>query len=329
MGKVGLFVLLSSIFILRSHVYSTNQDKLDRGSLEVEVDKLTSPNADPLLCMIMNRSHTIPRSTNKDNGAKALFMVAAHVMDSQSFYGIEVTSDMYGFSINQDERSGIIIQINNRGANPFSLVNGIVMGWHVDPTLYGDSKTHFFVYWTRDSYQKTGCYNLKCPGYIPEANVPVMPGVTIDDVSDPDGVKRDIIFKVFKDSGGDWQMHLGFDSEPYLIGRFPKSLFTTLSNEANEIRLYGFVETRTTHLVPMGSGFRSDNKKAASLSNIQLIDQNGQASKVPENVSRYAYTTDQAIYSVSWSSPEAKNSSQYSFSKKKNSSQYSILLRSR
>ncbi|TVU50475.1 hypothetical protein EJB05_01847, partial [Eragrostis curvula] len=166
----------------------------------------------------------------------------------------------------------------------------------VYPVLYGDSKTHFFVDWTRDGYQKD-CYNLKCPGYIPEVNIPIVPGATIDAVSNPGGVKRTINIRVLKDSSGDWLLHIGFDSEPYLIGHFPKSIFNTLG-EANEIKLFGFVQTRTTQLAPMGSGFLSNNnKKAVSLSNIHIIDQNGQTSKVTQ--STRDFMTDKAIYSVS------------------------------
>jgi hypothetical protein len=33
---------------------------------------------------------------------------------------------------------------------------------------------------------------------VPEPNKPTVPGIAIDAVSDPDGVKRTIIFKVFK-----------------------------------------------------------------------------------------------------------------------------------
>lgn len=70
-------------------------------------------------------------------------------------------------------------------------------------------------------------------------------------------------------------------------------------DEANEIKLFGFVRTHTTQLVPMGSGFLSNNnKKAASLSNIHIIDQNGQTSEVTSQNKR-DYMTDKTIYSVS------------------------------
>ncbi|RCV28034.1 hypothetical protein SETIT_5G373600v2 [Setaria italica] len=195
----------------------------------------------------------------------AVNLVAAHIMSMQNIHGIEVTSDVYGFSIDQDEQSGIFVQIINRGDGTKSSFDGLSVGWHVYPGLYGDSKTHFY----RDGYQRTGCYNLKCPGFVPEANVPMVPGVVIHAVSDPNGVKRTIIFKILKKCSSYfpmvmqvwlcletyyWLVHLGFDSEPYLIGRFPKSLFTSLGNQANEIQLAGTVVTPTTHLAPMGSG---------------------------------------------------------------------------
>lgn len=50
----------------------------------------------------------------------------------------------------------------------------------------------------RDGYKSTGCYNLQCHGYVPEPNIHTVPGIAIDAVSTPDGVKRTIIFKVFK-----------------------------------------------------------------------------------------------------------------------------------
>ncbi|TVU47453.1 hypothetical protein EJB05_07056, partial [Eragrostis curvula] len=279
---------------------ASSKDKLDGAFLGDEF-------VDPSSYMIMNRSDPIQQSNNKDaphlNDAAMAVFIVGHYMNSASYYGIQVTSDVYTFSVNQDEKSGIFIQINNHGDSDSNL-NGISVGWHVHPAIYGDSNTHLFVLWTRDGYQEMGCYNLECPGFVPEANVPFVPGVTINAVSDPDGVKRSIIFKVFKDRVGDWLVHIGFDSEPYLIGRFPKSIFTTLGDKANDIRIYGAVRTRTTYMTPMGSGFMSNSHKAASFSNIQLIDQNGQTSLVTQGAPDFV--DDQAIYSVSPISPEGR-----------------------
>ncbi|PUZ53984.1 hypothetical protein GQ55_5G093100 [Panicum hallii var. hallii] len=219
--------------------------------------------------MVMNGSNTIAQPKYKDTSQ----------LDA-------VTSDVYGFPLRQDERSGMFIQINNIGDQRISIRNSVTFGWH------------------RDGQERTGCYNLQCPGYVPEPNKPTVPGIAIDAVSDPDGVKRTIIFKVFKDSAGDWLMRIGFDSRPYLIGRFPKSLFTSLGDKADNIRLGGFVATRTTQMAPMGSGFLPDNAKSASLSNIQLIDQNGKTSKLDRD--QPADMNDRNIYSVSPISVEGK-----------------------
>ncbi|KAG2601918.1 hypothetical protein PVAP13_5KG614800 [Panicum virgatum] len=273
--------------------------------------------------MIVNRSNTIPQPKYKDTSQ----------LDA-------VTSDVYGFPLHQDERSGMFIQINNIGDRRVSIRNSITFGWH------------------RDGQERTGCYNLQCPGYVPEPNVPTDPGSAIDAVSDPNGVKRTIIFKVFKiDTAGEWLMHIGFDSRPYLIGRFPKSLYTSLGDKADTILrehlgcavsigrtdvaqgplaldarawhmgrwhwtygtwpredvsglaltdedLGGFVVTRTAQLAPMGSEFLPNNAKSALLSNIHLIDQNGKASRLGRD--QPADMNDRNIYSVSPISVEGK-----------------------
>nr|TKW17709.1 hypothetical protein SEVIR_5G385600v2 [Setaria viridis] len=171
-----------------------------------------------------------------DSGAISVY-IANHAMNSEN------------------EQSGVFVQVNNIGDGRESIRNSINFGWHVNPRLYGDSKAHFYVYWTRDGYKIIGCYNLQCPDYVPEPNVPT-------------------------DNAGDWLMHIGFDSEPYC---FPKSLFTSLGDKVDNIRLGGFVATRTTQLARMGSGFLPNNAKSASFSNIQLIDQNGETRRVPRD----------------------------------------------
>ncbi|CDP18353.1 unnamed protein product [Coffea canephora] len=38
------------------------------------------------------------------------------------------------------------------------------------PELYGDKRTSFFIYWTRNYFRSTGCYNLLCPGFAQTRN---------------------------------------------------------------------------------------------------------------------------------------------------------------
>uniref|UniRef100_K3ZD66 Neprosin PEP catalytic domain-containing protein n=1 Tax=Setaria italica TaxID=4555 RepID=K3ZD66_SETIT len=225
---------------------------LDSTSLEDDVEGLTVRHVDPLFFPIVNGSHTIQQPNDKnaqlDGGATYFY----------NYYGIEVTSDVYGFPIDKDERSGIFVQINNLGDQTKWNHNAINVGWHVEPGLYSDSKTHFYVHWTSDGYEATGCYNLMCPGYKIDDNSHILPG---------------------GDEIRDWLVYIEINSEPCLIGQFPKSLFTSLGDKADNIRLGGFVVTRTTKMALMGSGFLPNNTKAASLSNIQLINKDGKASK--------------------------------------------------
>jgi len=56
--------------------------------------------------------------------------MAAHVMNSQSYYGIQATSDVYGVRVDKDEKSGIFVQLYNHGYGR-SNHNAISVGWHV------------------------------------------------------------------------------------------------------------------------------------------------------------------------------------------------------
>lgn len=76
-------------------------------------------------------------------------------------------------------------------------------------------------------------------------------------------------------TSGDWLVHCGLDRDPQLIGRFPRSLFTGgFAEKAVGVLFGGVVAAPLTNPAPMGSGYLpTDVKSAASISNIQLIDQ--------------------------------------------------------
>ncbi|KAL5227971.1 hypothetical protein ABZP36_016236 [Zizania latifolia] len=263
---------------------------------------------DPFFYVIMNSSVKAQQSNDKDPtqvdpGAPYFFNAGYDVNSSESYYGIQAATDVYDLSLKKNQHSGTMISIIRVKDETPSNINAVHVGWHVYPRLYGDSHAHFFVRWTSDDY-KNGCYNLECPGYVPEDGVSIVPGIAINSVSEPGGTKHIVVFKIFKDGIGDWLLHCGFDSEPYLIGRFPASLFTTMTDKADEVKLNGYTVTPRTHLAPMGSGYLSESANAASFSNIQLIDQDGQTSRVQQNLP--AVVTYPAIYSVSPISADGK-----------------------
>ncbi|XP_031474562.1 uncharacterized protein LOC116246823 [Nymphaea colorata] len=81
--------------------------------------------------------------------------------------------------------------------NDSSDWNSIEAGWHVFPSLNGDSQPRLFVYWTRDNYGSTGCYNLKCPGFV-QVSDQISPVMAISPVSAYEGEQLFIDLLVFK-----------------------------------------------------------------------------------------------------------------------------------
>ncbi|KAJ1260722.1 hypothetical protein BS78_10G254200 [Paspalum vaginatum] len=94
-------------------------------------------------------------------------------------------------------------------------------------------------------------------------------------------------------------LHVGLNRAPEMIGRFPKSLFTGgFVDRAAAIRFGGEVTAPITDPAPMGTGYLPVvASRAASISNIQLIAQNGRASPVTQDLPKLE--TDPGGYAVS------------------------------
>ncbi|XP_020532254.1 uncharacterized protein LOC18424157 [Amborella trichopoda] len=52
--------------------------------------------------------------------------------------------------------------VNDQG----SQIIVIQAGYTVNPELTGDQLPRFYIYWTVDGYNSTGCYNVLCPGFV-------------------------------------------------------------------------------------------------------------------------------------------------------------------
>ncbi|CAL5001157.1 unnamed protein product [Urochloa decumbens] len=151
-------------------------------------------------------------------------------------------------------------------------LNTIETGWQVYQYLYGDNNPRLFIYWTRDAYKTTGCYNLGCPGFV-QTNNQIAIGGTLSPQSSYGGSQYEICFLVWKDPGsGNWWLQLGGTN----VGYWPSSIFTDLANSASNVEWGGEVapsENGQTS-TQMGSGhFPSEGfGKASYIRNIQTVD---------------------------------------------------------
>ncbi|KAF7048109.1 hypothetical protein CFC21_056924 [Triticum aestivum] len=190
------------------------------------------------------------------------------------YTGAMATFDVYGFpNLVKGESSSAQIWVINKGNGESDNVNKIMSGWEVNPDIYGDSKTHFFVFWTADGEDETGCYNLNCLGFVPVNGAPITPG---DSLELPHGQTR-ISLKIYKSrDDGDWWLYYGNDNIGLTrVGYWPKDLFTTLSGHATLIAWGGMTtsyEGRSSP--PMGNG-KWAGRESATVRNVQYVDTSG------------------------------------------------------
>ncbi|XBI84986.1 hypothetical protein VPH35_093195 [Triticum aestivum] len=193
--------------------------------------------------------------------------------------------DVYGHNIS----AGHIITsiwIANMEGDPKTDENAIWVGWQVDPKKYGDSHTHFFTSWTRDTYH-TGCYDMDCPGFQLVKGSKIAPGGTIQPVSHVHGEK----------STGNWWIHYGFNKAPTPVGYYPAKLFDKLSKKATQISIGSIVGgSPSIPSPPMGSGFLPSDK-AALITNISLIGEDGRMTPFTVNTDRLQ--SKSSCYSIS------------------------------
>ncbi|KAL5102575.1 hypothetical protein RYX36_006902, partial [Vicia faba] len=83
-------------------------------------------------------------------------------MSGPAFYGVSGSLSVYNPKIDKEQISFASMFIANQDSNNFDAIS---IGWHVAPSLYQDSKTHLYISWTSDNFEK-GCMNLQCYGFI-------------------------------------------------------------------------------------------------------------------------------------------------------------------
>ncbi|KAL3676507.1 hypothetical protein R1sor_026455 [Riccia sorocarpa] len=163
-------------------------------------------------------------------------------------------------------------------------LNTIEVGWQVYKDIYGDDQPHLFVYWTRDAYKTTGCYNLACPGFVQTSSSLVVGGSLSSFVSVTNGGQYEIRVLVFWDQGTNaWWLNINGQN----VGYWPNSLFTTLKSGATKVEWGGEIvnsETGNRHTqTDMGSGAfaQAGFAKAAYIRSLQTVNQQNQLVDAP------------------------------------------------
>ncbi|KAL0007048.1 hypothetical protein SO802_008550 [Lithocarpus litseifolius] len=132
-----------------------------------------------------------------------------------------------------------------------------------------------FIISSSDGYASTGCYNLDCPGFVQVDNRIAM-GASVTPYSEYGGEQHSMNFFIWKDNvEGHWWLHL---NNMYLLGYWPSSLFSVLSNCASKFTWGGEVvnlniggQHTTTE---MGSGHFAEEgpNRASYFQNLKVID---------------------------------------------------------
>ncbi|URD97877.1 carboxyl-terminal [Musa troglodytarum] len=189
------------------------------------------------------------------------------VEDENLYYGAEATYNVWAPAVANDGEFSLSQFWLTSGTYPTSL-NTIEAGWQV---LYGNSYPRFFVYWTADAYQSTGCYDLTCPGFV-QTNADVVVGGSISPTSTYDGEQSEM--KLLDHKDGNWWLE--WDST--VVGYWPSSLFSNLADSATSVQFGGEIVNKITSGVhtatQMGSGYFPEEGygRAAYTRNLQVVD---------------------------------------------------------
>ncbi|RDX58062.1 hypothetical protein CR513_62648, partial [Mucuna pruriens] len=161
---------------------------------------------------------------------------------------------------------------NNNNPN----FESVESGWMVNPKLYGDKVTRFFVYWTRDSYKSIGCFDLTCPGFIQTGQVVL--GGTIGPLSSKQGQQYEFNVGIFLDpNSGNWYLKV---KNNIPVGYWPAEILGSLRHSAILVEWGGQVSStniknKRPHTgTAMGSGELANGgfQKACFMRNIRIQD---------------------------------------------------------
>ncbi|GMI88515.1 hypothetical protein like AT5G56530 [Hibiscus trionum] len=111
-------------------------------------------------------------------------------------------------------------------SGPYYNFESVEAGWAVNPRTYGDRETRFYAYWTADASNKTGCFDITCPGFV-QVSHEIALGAALSPISVIKGLPWLLTLFLFKDQDTNniWVRY----EDRINIGYWPADLFGYLT----------------------------------------------------------------------------------------------------
>ncbi|XP_049378498.1 uncharacterized protein LOC125843310 [Solanum stenotomum] len=156
------------------------------------------------------------------------------------------------------------------------------VGWRVDPTLYGDTDTRFFIHFQAD---KIHCFNTLCPGFV-QVNYDVpLDNSFKDTISQRGGKHWGVKVYIDRDLAGNWWLLVSQDFTR--VGFWPQSLFTDLKSFATNVDWGGVVYSPPgVPKPPMGSSYFpiEDSNYDAYCADVIIFNEKGKIIEVDKTI---------------------------------------------
>ncbi|KAL0847549.1 hypothetical protein Bca101_020795 [Brassica carinata] len=250
MRLILIFAILCGFYNETYGKVSLDIDKKLRTLNKPALKTIKSEDGDVIDCIDFYKQHAFDHPALRNHKIQEAIIVALGF----NFVGAQSDINIWNPpGVQAGDYSSAQISLLGGISNSFESIEA---GWMVNPSVFGDSRTRLFAYWTRDAYTKTGCINLLCSGFV-QTTTKFALGAAIEPVSSAGGDQYYIAVSMYLDpQSGNWWLTCGNN----VMGYWPGTLFNALKHSATAVQWGGEVYspnvmmTKPHTKTPMGSG---------------------------------------------------------------------------
>ncbi len=163
----------------------------------------------------------------------------AHAYQWVNNIGMSADFNLWSPTVEQSSEFSLSQLWVTRGLTTDNSLQTAETGWQNFQQLYGDSRSHLFIYYTTGNYQNgTGCYNLDCTGFV-QTDSSVIIGGAFTVYSTQGGTQYGISLAYFRDTSPPHNWWLRYGNT--WVGYYPNSLFDSqgIADYSDEIDFGG------------------------------------------------------------------------------------------